>query len=127
MKKNVLDGLRWIVFIPGGIIAGAIAHAVVLLFFGAGSWLSGMRFDAPINQFFAAGLSGYAGTMAAAFIAPSLNKKIPAVIVTTIIVLISIYGIIFSLNSGEWMRSVLSAITLGGAVMAAVHSENLLA
>jgi hypothetical protein len=104
-QNSLVTALRWVAFIPGGLLGGVVGGALALLFFGGGSWLAGMKFDAPINLFLAGGVSGYATVYCGAYVAPSISKKTPAVVVGSIMLLLAAAAIFIRLNNHEWLRS----------------------
>lgn len=116
--KNIF---RWIVFIPAAFAGSSLAYLASILFFGAGSWLSGFPFMSPMNQIMASGLSGYAAIFIAAYVAPSEDKKIPIIIVATLLVLAGLVSLAIRANNSEWLR-VAEGIALLFGMLASISS-----
>ena len=120
-RKNICC---WIGFIPGGLIVGIISSIAVTIILGGSSWLSGMKWDAPINLFLAAGISGYASTMAAIYIAPEKNKEISIIISATFFVLIGIGDIVLRFHRSEWVRIIEAVCFMIGVIISVVQVKN---
>jgi hypothetical protein len=108
--EPVVVTLRWVGFIPAGILGGTIAGIVGYLLLGAGSWMSGLPFESPLNRLFAAGFLGYASVFCGAQMAPIDYKAGPAIVMG--ILMFMVYGIAILMHIGEreWFNIVQSVV-----------------
>lgn len=96
--------LRWILFIPAGILGGVVLGLVSLVVGGATSWLLGLPFYSPGNTLLSAAVSGYVSICSAAYIAPSTSKAIPSIVMAIPLFAVNGTGIILYLTKHEWIH-----------------------
>lgn len=114
--------LRWIAFIPGGLIGGFICAIAAGLFAGVGAWLMGATFVCPYTILLAGGVEGYATVVIASRIAPCTVKTAPATAIGTILILVGVVGVLLYFLVGEWLRLAQGVVWILATVVA-MHQE----
>jgi hypothetical protein len=116
--NNFVQILRWIGFLPGSLLAGLAAGAVVAVVVGVGVWLTGGSFISPWSRLLSAGWSGYAAVRAGAWVAPCSEKTVPAVLSAVVMFLIAGGAIRIYVSHEEWFSVVAALVLIGGAAIA---------
>jgi hypothetical protein len=106
--------LRWIAFVPAGLLGGILAGALAFLFFGASAWMMGFPFDSPWNRLIVAGVGGYTTVVCAAYTAPIRNKAAPAIVVAVLMFMLYGVAIVVNIADREWFQIVQGCRRCGG-------------
>lgn len=123
MKSNIISVLRWLTFIPAAIIVGILAYWAAYYFFGFTSWIAGMRFDAPINIFLACGICGWAQIQAGIYVSPAANKYHPALILATLVILLTLLSIVTGLIQHQWMEVARAVCVAVGTIIGTIQTK----
>lgn len=97
-QHPLLVTFRWVAFIPGGILIGALGSTLILAFLGG----SGPD-NTPIRDILSCLAFGYFGVSVGAKIAPCPSKVVPGTVLATLLVLLGVATIILSVIDREWV------------------------
>jgi len=126
-QSTVLVKLRWILFLPGGLIAGVILSIIDLLTLNpeVSSTILGIPVHSEIAIAF---LSIVFGSLEGAFtisfsalIAPSYNKKVPTTIAATFFCTIFLIFILINISVKDWYTVMQYAFAFATAIISAVY------
>ena len=101
-ENQIVVALRWIAFIPGGIIAGALAGIAAALILGCASWLIGLKFETPFNTLVGSWCAGWVTVSGGAMIAPSPSKTVPAIIASVVLFVMGGGSILIRVANRDW-------------------------
>jgi hypothetical protein len=118
--------LRWVGFVPIGVLGSMLVNVLALLLFKALGWLSGMPPWAPWIQILSAGYAGWAGVALGAHVAPSVGRRAAAVVLATLISLLGLAAAIFNAQDHHWALLLASIAMACAAIVGcvSVHSES---
>ena len=100
--------LRWLMFIPGGFLGGALLSLLVYTFLYF--WYTRDGFLEPISGLISAAFSGMIIVETGCWIAPIENKAIPAKLIGAVSIVIFVLAMLYYVINGNWRFLVQSAI-----------------
>ena len=122
-QAPVVVALRWIGFVPAGILAAFVAAPVMYLISFAGSWLAGLSYeiDDPRHRVLAAGAVSFAWVYCSTYVAPTTRKRVVAVIIAALASLASLAFLLVNLTRSEWIMSLQNVAGVVGAMLGLRH------
>ncbi len=112
---------RWATFIPGGLLGGMLAALAIGLFVGASMWLSGYgTFFSPLTLLVAAAASGAGMIYAAAYIAPTDDKRVPVGIMVPFAILFWLLNLPYVIAEEDWFEGFRVLVAIVAGIVAAV-------
>jgi len=122
VRKKAIELLRWIAFVPAGVIVYAVVAVVVRWFMS--HWNSGPEGEETFGQFhyevIAFAFATYCGMMAALQVVPRARILV-GVILATILATILALAVILTWHTLPWMGVLQSLAMIGAAIGAVIQ------
>lgn len=110
--EPIAIGFRWVAFIPGGLVVG-----LTVVIAAQYIWADDSIF-APITDLVLAGALGYTTVMSAAFIAPTPNKAVPAIVMAVLLFMLYGVAVLACAVDGNWLGIIQSAVGVTATAVA---------
>jgi hypothetical protein len=119
----VVEWLRWVAVLPAAVVGSVVIGALLTLVFGcsAGRFIDHGEIEivSGWSRLLGAFVSGSAFVYCGSFTAPR-HQRVVGLVLAGLMIFIVGASFVLTLGTGEWGRFVLSLISLGGSVVAAV-------
>jgi len=110
---------RWVAFIPAGFAAAAICGVLAAIVIGNIWWIPRSDLGFNMMMILVAGGIGAVAVAAGSGVAPTKRKKVPSIVMASLVVILCVPDVLIFINDGHLMLAITRVVCIAAAIATA--------